>query len=106
MPSKKPISQAAIDDLIRRNKGKNAVECDCLKSCLNPKYNRYLFVGLSGGVLCLNLEAMSAHMLPANSMTVKKWRLRQARAVKREDAKKAREEKAQEAAERKATVKK
>jgi hypothetical protein len=45
-PAKKPISQAQIDDLIRQHKGRNAVECDCLKSCMNPKFSRYLFVGL------------------------------------------------------------
>jgi hypothetical protein len=85
--AKKPISQAAIDDLIRKHKGKNAVECDCLKSCVNPKYGRYLFVGLSDGVLHLNLEAMTAHILPANSKTAKDWRARQARIVKRAEAK-------------------
>jgi hypothetical protein len=85
--AKKPVSQSAIDDLIRKHKGKNAVECDCLKSCVNPKYGRYLFVGLSDGVLHLNLEAMTAHMLPANSKTAKDWRARQARAVKRAEAK-------------------
>jgi hypothetical protein len=85
--AKKPVSQAAIDDLIRKHKGKNAVECDCLKSCVNPKYARYLFVGLSDGVLHLNLEAMAAHMLPANSKTAKDWRARQARAAKRAEAK-------------------
>ena len=53
MPSKtkKEISQAAIDDLIRKFKGKHAVECNCLKSCLDKKYTRYLFVGLDDGVL-------------------------------------------------------
>jgi predicted secreted protein len=96
MPSKKPISQAAIDDLIRKNKGKNAVEAENLKNCMNPKYHRYQFVGLSdGSVLNLNLEAMTAHTLPANSMTAKMWRLRQARAVKRLDAKKAKLDKAE-----------
>jgi hypothetical protein len=84
---KKPISQAAIDELIRKHKGKNAVECDCLKSSLDPKYSRYLFVGLSEGVLSLNLEQMTAHMLPTNSMTAKKWRARQARVAKCEEAK-------------------
>jgi hypothetical protein len=71
-----------IDELIRENKGKNAVECDCLKSCVNPEYSRYLFVGLSdGSVLNLNLEAMTGHMLSASSKTAKKWRARQARAM-------------------------
>jgi len=86
---KKPVSQAAIDDLIRKHKGKNAVECDCLKSCVNPKYGRYIFVGLSDGVLSLNLEGMTAHMLPANSKTAKDWRARQARLKKREEVAKA-----------------
>ena len=86
-PGKKPVSQAQIDDLIRKYKGKNAVECDCLKSCLNPKYSRYLFVGLSDGVLHLNLEKMTGHMLPANSKTAKDWRARQARKTKRAEAK-------------------
>lgn len=39
--AKKPISQATIDEMIRKHKGKNAVEADCLKSCLNPKFSRY-----------------------------------------------------------------
>jgi hypothetical protein len=94
MPSdkaaKKPVSQSAIDELIRKHKGKNAVECDCLKSCLNPKYNRYVFVGLSEGVLHLNLEKMTGHILPANSKTAKDWRARQARALKRREVKSAR----------------
>ena len=82
--AKKPITQATIDELIRKFKGKNAIECDCLKSSLSPKYSRYQFVGLSSGeVLNLNLEAMSGHMLPANSKTAKDWRARQARAAKR-----------------------
>jgi hypothetical protein len=86
--AKKAISQATIDELIRKHKGKNAVECDCLKSCLNPKYSRYLFVGLSdGSVLNLNLEVMTGHILQANSKTAKVWRARQARAAKREEAK-------------------
>jgi hypothetical protein len=84
LTAKKPITQAAIDDLIRKHKGKNGVEC--LKSCLNPKFSRYLFVGLSGGVLYLNLEAMTGHMLPASSKTAKDWRARQVRALKREEA--------------------
>jgi hypothetical protein len=86
--AKKPINRAAIDELIRKHKGKNAVEAECLKSCFDQKYSRYLFVGLSSGeVLNLNLEAMTAHMLPANSKTAKDWRARQARAAKREEAK-------------------
>src|SRR4051812_40919000 len=82
-PAKKPINQAQIDELIRKHKGKNAVECDCLKSCTNPKFSRYLFVGLSVGVLHLNLEKMTGHMLPANSKTAKNWRARQGRKAKR-----------------------
>jgi hypothetical protein len=85
--AKRAISQAAIDELIRKHKGKNAVECDCVKSCLNPKYSRYLFVGLSEGVLSLNLEEMTGHMLPANSKTAKDWRARQARKAKCDEAK-------------------
>lgn len=85
-PAKKPVSQAQIDELIRKHKGKNAVECDRLKSCMNPKFSRYLFVGLSEGVLHLNLEAMTGHMLAANSKTAKDWRARQARELKREEA--------------------
>jgi hypothetical protein len=85
--AKKEISQAAIDDLIRKHKGKHAVECDCLKSCLNPKYSRYLFVGLDEGVLSLNLEKMDGHMLPANSVTAKKWRMKQSRKAKMAEAK-------------------
>jgi hypothetical protein len=54
---------------------------------VNPKYDRYLFVGLSDGVLHLNLEALTAHMLPPNSKTAKDWRARQARAAKRAEAK-------------------
>jgi hypothetical protein len=80
--AKKEISQAATDELIRKYKGKHAVECDCLKSCLDKKCTRYLFVGLDEGVLFLNLERMDGHMLPANSMTAKKWRMRQVRKVK------------------------
>ena len=84
--AKKEISQAAIDELIRKHKGKHAVEAECLKSCLDPKYSRYLFVGLDDGVLSLNLEKMDGHLLPANSMTAKKWRMRQARSAKRAEA--------------------
>lgn len=86
-PAKKPVSQAQIDELIRKHKGKNAVECECLKSCMNPKFSRYLSVGLAEGVLHLNLEAMTGHMLPANSKTAKDWRARQGRAAKRQEAK-------------------
>jgi hypothetical protein len=101
LPSKKPISQAAIEELIRKSKGKNAVEADNLKNCMNPQYHRYQFVGLSdSSVLNLKLETMTADTLPANSMTAKKWRLQQARAVKREPAKKARVEKMKESAAR------
>jgi hypothetical protein len=75
-PAKKPISQEQIDGLIRKYKGKNAVESDCLKSCTDPKFNRYLFVGLSGGVLHLSLEAMTGHM-----------RARQSRKSKRDETK-------------------
>ena len=85
--AKKEISQAAIDELIRKHKGKHAVEAECLKSCLNPRYSRYLFVGLSEGVLSLNLEAMTAHVLPANSKTAKDWRARQTRIAKRAETK-------------------
>lgn len=92
--AKKEISQAAIDELIRKHKGKHAVESDCLKSCLNPKYSRYLFVGLDDGVLYLNLEAMTGKLLPANSKTAKDWRARQARTAKRAEAKLAKEAKA------------
>jgi hypothetical protein len=91
--AKKPITQATIDEMIRKFKGKNAVECDCLKSSLNPKYSRYLFVGLSGGVLYLNFEKMTGHMLPASSMTAKKWRAQQARNAKAAEAKLAKEAK-------------
>lgn len=66
MPSKtvkkaaeKPISQATIDELIRKHKGKHAVEADCLKSCLDPRFSRYQFVGLDEGVLSLNLEELA-----------------------------------------------
>ena len=91
--TKKPVSQSAIDELIRKHKGKNAVECDNLKSCLNPKYHRYVFVGLSdGSVLNCNLEAMAAHVMPSNSGTAKKWRARQAAQRKRDEAKLAREQ--------------
>jgi hypothetical protein len=58
-----------------------------LKSSLNPKYSRYQFVGVSGGVLYLNFEKMTGHMLPANSMTAKKWRAQQARKAKAAEAK-------------------
>jgi hypothetical protein len=92
--AKKEISQAAIDGLIRKYKGKFAVECDCLKSCLNPKYSRYLFVGLAEGVLYLNLEAMTGKMLPASSMTAKKWRARRVRTAKLAEAKLAKAAKA------------
>jgi hypothetical protein len=85
--AKKDISQAIIDELIIQYKGKHAVECDCLKSCLDKKYTRYLFVGLDEGVLFLNLERMDGHLLPANSMTAKKWRMRQARTAKLAEAK-------------------
>jgi hypothetical protein len=85
--AKKEINQAAIDELIRKYKGKHAVECDCLKSCLNPKYSRYRFVGLAEGVLYLNLEAMTGKMLPANSKTAKDWRARQAHAANLAEAK-------------------
>jgi hypothetical protein len=81
--AKKEISQAAIDELIRKHKGKHAVEAECLKSCLDPKYSRYLFVGLDEGVLYLNLEAMTGKMLPANCKTAKGWRARQAGIAKR-----------------------
>jgi len=80
--AKKEISRTTIDELIRKYKGKHAVESDCLKSCLNPKYSRYRFVGLSEGVLYLNLEAMTGKMLPASSKTAKDWRARQVRAAK------------------------
>jgi hypothetical protein len=85
--AKKPITQAVIDELICKFKGKNAVECDCLKSSLNPKYSRYLFVGLSSGVLYLNFEKMTGHMLTASSMTAKKWRAQQARNAKAAETK-------------------
>jgi hypothetical protein len=85
--AKKEISRAAIDELIREHKGKHAVECDCLKSCLDKKYTRYVFVGLDDGVLFLNLEKMDGHMLPNTSMTAKKWRMRQARTAKLAEAK-------------------
>jgi hypothetical protein len=84
---KKAVTQAAIDELIRKNKGKNAVERPCLKRCVHPKYSRYQFVGLSDGVLSLNLEAMTAHMLPVSSKSAKDWRALQARLAKRAEAK-------------------
>ena len=59
---KKALSQAAIDELIRKHKGKNAVESQNIGGCTNPKYHRYRFVGLSGGVLHLDLENLTAHM--------------------------------------------
>lgn len=96
--AKKDINQAAIDELIRKHKGKHAVECDCLKSCLDKKYTRYLFVGLDEGVLFLTLESMDGHMLPANSMTAKKWRMRQARKAKLAEAKLSKQAKATRAA--------
>ena len=84
---KKAISQAAIDELIRKSKGKSAVESVNIGSCKNPKYSRYQFVGLSCGVLHLNLEEMTAHMLPAVSKTAKAWKKRQAAKLKRDEAK-------------------
>ena len=93
--AKKPITQAVIDELIRKHKGKNAVECDCLKSSLSPQYSRYQFVGLSAGVLYLNFEKMTGKLLPADSMTAKKWRARQARTAKAAEAKLAKAAKAE-----------
>jgi hypothetical protein len=91
--AKKPITQATIDELIRKFKGKNAVECDCLKSSLSTKYSRYQFVGLSGGVLYLNFEKMTGRLLPADSMTAKKWRAQQSRITKLAEGKLAKEAK-------------
>ena len=82
-----------IDELIRKFKGKNAVECDCLKSSLSTKYSRYQFVGLSGGVLYLNFEKMTGRLLPADSMTAKKWRAQQSRITKLAEGKLAKEAK-------------
>ena len=45
-------------------------------------------------MLFLNLEKMDGHLLPANSMTAKKWRMRQARKAKLAEAKLAKEAKA------------
>jgi len=84
---KKAVSQATIDELIRKHKGMNAVESLNIGGCKNPKYHRYQFVGLSGGVLHLDLENLTAHMMPADSKTAKRWRARQAAALKREETK-------------------
>lgn len=84
---KKAVSRAAIGELIRKHKGKNAVESENIGGCKNPKYHRYQFVGLSGGVLHLDLENLTEHMMPADSKTAKKWHVRRAAALKREEAK-------------------
>ena len=84
---KKAVSRAAIGELIRKHKGKNAVESENIGGCKNPKYHRYQFVGLSGGVLHLDLENLTEHMMPADSKTAKKWHVRRAAALRREEAK-------------------
>jgi hypothetical protein len=80
--------QEEVDKAVREIRGKAAVECT-LKSSFNPKYAAYQFFGLSdGNVANVHLgEEIKAHLMSETCATVKAWRRRQARAVKRDEAK-------------------
>jgi hypothetical protein len=80
--------QAQVDKAVRDVRGKAAVEAT-LKSSFNPKYAVYQFFGLSDGnvVNVLIGQEIKAHLMPETCKTVKDWRRRQARAVKRDEAK-------------------
>src|SRR6266446_4228096 len=79
--------QAAIDAKVNECAGKAAVE-SLIKSSLNPKYAVYQFFGLSDGNVCMvNIgEETKAHLLPANSATVKNWKRQRVAGMKRKEA--------------------
>src|SRR5882762_4246033 len=82
-----PQKQAAIDKVVNECAGKAAVET-CIKSSLNPKYAIYQFFGLSDGNVCMVSigEEIKAHLLPADSATVKNWKRKRAAGMKRDEA--------------------
>lgn len=81
--------QAAVDAKVNECAGKAAVE-SLIKSSLNPRYAVYQFFGLSDGNVCMASigEGITAHLLPANSATVKNWKRRRATGMKHAEARK------------------
>jgi len=63
----------AVDALIRRTAGKNAVDC-LLKSSLSPTCTKYEIHGLSNGAtLYVNIDKMSAHLMKPSSAIAKRF---------------------------------
>lgn len=83
-----PQKQAAVDAKVRKAAGKAAVE-KMLKSSLNPKWVVYQFYGLSdGNVVHVHIgDEIKAHLLPADSATVKNWKRKRAAETKAAEAK-------------------
>jgi hypothetical protein len=80
MPS--TMSQKAVDELIRKTIGpKRAVEA-LFKSSTLPKWARYEMYGLDRGVVYVNLDKGTAHVLDENSRCSKQWAKRQARTAR------------------------
>lgn len=91
-----PQKMVHVDELARKTAGKDAIEAT-YKSSLSDKYpTRYIWFGLaSGRVLSVNPDSMETRFLDDASKSVKGWQRTQARAAKREDAKKAKLDKAE-----------
>jgi len=67
-----PAKQEAVDDLIRKNKGKNAVEGLLAQRIGSKKYGNYQQYYLSnGGVMFVNLDAMTVKVSEPDSKTAK-----------------------------------
>ena len=73
---------AGCECIVSIDGDRGTIDRDCCKTDNDLKG----VIGLSGGVLHLNLEKMTAHLLPPNSKTAKDWRARQARKAKRDEA--------------------
>jgi hypothetical protein len=85
MPS--TMSQKAVDELIRKTIGpKRAVEA-LFKSSVSKKWARYEIYGMDSGVVYVNLDKGTAHVMDANSRCAKKWAKRQARTARIAEAK-------------------
>ncbi len=69
----KAAQRKAVDALIRREAGKNAVDC-LLKSSLSPSCTKYEIHGLSDGTtLYVNIDKMAAHLMKPSSAIAKRF---------------------------------
>jgi restriction endonuclease Mrr len=82
----KHLSPAKLEEItvaVRKLIGKGRVIEKKLKSSLNPKYSRYVWLAVDNGqVVHVNIDSMTTCYLAETSSTVKAWRRRVAAAKK------------------------